>query len=270
MAGKIQRQDVKTEAELVGAGATKADLINDTQIYVTATGINKTLDDAIVDGDLGGGGGGITDMTLQVFTSSGTWNKPANLLFIEVWCVGGGGGSGGARAAVSGASARPGSGGGGGFTYERIPAASLGASVSVTVGSGGTAGAATPTNGGTGGTSSFGGFCSAAGGGGSLAVNQNVSGTGNSNGGGGGAGSGGNINISGQAGGNGSPSNAGSGIGGASLFGFGGIMVASVGTAGQNYGGGAAGPVATYIFSTATIAGGSGGQGIVYVKNYIG
>lgn len=58
MAGKIQKQDVKTEAELVAAGATKADLINDTQIYVSASGINKSLDDAIIDGDLSGGGGG--------------------------------------------------------------------------------------------------------------------------------------------------------------------------------------------------------------------
>jgi len=56
--GKIQKQDVKTVAELTGAGATAADLINDTQIYVTADGINKQLFDAIEDGDIGGGGGG--------------------------------------------------------------------------------------------------------------------------------------------------------------------------------------------------------------------
>lgn len=52
MAGKIQKQDVKTETELTGAGATAADLINDTQIYTSAASINKTLDDAIVDGDV--------------------------------------------------------------------------------------------------------------------------------------------------------------------------------------------------------------------------
>jgi len=53
MAGKIQKQDVKTEGELTGAGATVADLINDTQIYVSANSLNKTLDDAIIDGDIG-------------------------------------------------------------------------------------------------------------------------------------------------------------------------------------------------------------------------
>lgn len=56
MGGKIQGADVKTEAELVTAGATKTSLIRDTQIYVTGNSINKTLDDAIIDGDIGGGG----------------------------------------------------------------------------------------------------------------------------------------------------------------------------------------------------------------------
>lgn len=51
---KIQKQGVKTEAEVVSDGGTAADLINDTQIYVSANSINKTLDDAIVDGDIGG------------------------------------------------------------------------------------------------------------------------------------------------------------------------------------------------------------------------
>lgn len=53
---KIQGADVKTEADLISAGATKSSLIRDTQIYVSASSINKTLDDAIVDGDIGGGG----------------------------------------------------------------------------------------------------------------------------------------------------------------------------------------------------------------------
>lgn len=59
MAGKIQGADVKTEAELISAGATASSLIQDTQIYVSANTINKTLDDAIIDGDIGSGGGGI-------------------------------------------------------------------------------------------------------------------------------------------------------------------------------------------------------------------
>lgn len=55
MAGKIQNQDIKSAAELVSAGATAASLPNDDKIYVTASSINKTLKQAIIDGDIGGG-----------------------------------------------------------------------------------------------------------------------------------------------------------------------------------------------------------------------
>ena len=57
MAGRLQNEDHKSEAELTGAGGSASQLLNDTKIYVTATGINKTLEQAIVDGDIGGGGG---------------------------------------------------------------------------------------------------------------------------------------------------------------------------------------------------------------------
>jgi hypothetical protein len=55
--GKIQKQDIKTVAELTNAGATAADLPNDDQIFVSALNINKTLKDAITDGNIGGDGG---------------------------------------------------------------------------------------------------------------------------------------------------------------------------------------------------------------------
>lgn len=54
MAGKIQNEDVKSEAELTGAGGAVSQLINDTKIYVTANSINKKLSTAITDGDIGG------------------------------------------------------------------------------------------------------------------------------------------------------------------------------------------------------------------------
>lgn len=57
MSGLIQGADLKTEAELIAAGADKTYLPRDTQIYITAKGINETLDDAITLGRLGGGGG---------------------------------------------------------------------------------------------------------------------------------------------------------------------------------------------------------------------
>jgi len=58
MAGRIQKQDVKTLTELTNAGGAASDLIQDTQIYVSALSLNKQLSQAIEDGDLSGGGGG--------------------------------------------------------------------------------------------------------------------------------------------------------------------------------------------------------------------
>lgn len=57
MAGRIQNEDIKSAAELVSGGGTAAQLPNDDKVYVTASGINKTLKQAIIDGDITGGGG---------------------------------------------------------------------------------------------------------------------------------------------------------------------------------------------------------------------
>lgn len=54
-AGTIQNEDVKSESELITAGGTKAQLINDTKIYVTAGSLNKRLDEAIIAGDFASG-----------------------------------------------------------------------------------------------------------------------------------------------------------------------------------------------------------------------
>lgn len=73
MAGKIQNEDIKSAAELVSAGATAASLPNDDKVYVTASSINKTLKQAIIDGDIGGGGAYVVyDSTAQDITSGGT------------------------------------------------------------------------------------------------------------------------------------------------------------------------------------------------------
>lgn len=58
MSGRLQNQDFKSEAELIAAGASASSLLNDSKIYVTANSLNKTLDDAIIDGDIGGSGTG--------------------------------------------------------------------------------------------------------------------------------------------------------------------------------------------------------------------
>lgn len=73
MAGTIQNEDVKSEAELISAGGAKAQLINDTKIYVTSGTINKTLDDAIADGDISG----TTD--LPDFTVNNNKTTPTNI-----------------------------------------------------------------------------------------------------------------------------------------------------------------------------------------------
>ena len=120
---------------------------------------------------------------VRIFPSSGTWSVPPGVANVRARCFGGGGGAGA---------------GGGGFTMLAIYGLSGVTSVAVTVGAGG---AATFS----GGTSSFGSYCSATGG-------TWLSGTGA-----GGTGVGGDINNTGGAG----FSAQGSG-GVASLFGNGG------------------------------------------------
>jgi hypothetical protein len=161
--------------------------------------------------------GGFSDM--QVFTSTGTWTNPGNITKVKVTVVGGGG-AGGAPGNTSGG------GGGGGTAIEVIPFPS-GTNVPVTVG----AGSANTT----GGTSSFGPYCSA---------------TGGATGGGGalgGVGSGGQLNIAGGTGSKGGLNQSGtanqSGPGGNSYLGAGGLgnSQESPTKAGRLYGGGGAG-----------------------------
>lgn len=68
--GRLQNEDFKSEAEILAAGGSKSQLLNDTKIYISASGINKTLDDAIVDGDIGAGGGGAAG-DVSVFPADG-------------------------------------------------------------------------------------------------------------------------------------------------------------------------------------------------------
>ena len=106
---------------------------------------------------------------LQEFTGSGTYTKPAGATFVMVECFGAGGGGGSGRRS-SGNRSGGGAGGGGSYAYRLFKASDLASTVTVTIGSGGTAGAAQTvdnTNGITGvsgGDTTFGSHLSAFGG----------------------------------------------------------------------------------------------------------
>ena len=78
---KIQGKGVKNSTEIVAGGGTIADLPTDDQIYISANTINKTLKNAIIDGDLGGMGVN----TLAIFKGDegvASWSTGDNATFL--------------------------------------------------------------------------------------------------------------------------------------------------------------------------------------------
>lgn len=208
----------------------------------------------------------------QVFLSSGTYTKPAGLLYARVRVVGGGGGGGGADNGFGAA----GGGGGGGYAEEIFAAAAIGATETVTIGAAGAAGADTGGTGGTGGTTSLGSLISATGGTGGIgtAVAGTVTDPQMAGGGDGGIGSASQINAKGQPGQYGttivgaSSSICMAGDGGGNPLGGGGkgtIGIGAAGGAGGSFGGGGGGAAAN---NTTNRLGGAGFKGVVIVEEF--
>jgi len=222
-------------------------------------------------------GSGITEVAVQVFTASGTYTPTAGMAYCLVISTGAGGGGGGADNSDTSATRAGGGGGGGATCIELFSAATIGASQSVTIGTGGAGGANTGGNGGNGGDTTFGALHTAGGGVGATG-GVGASSTAILAGGAGGTASGGLLNIAGGMGGystsissRDSSGSAISGSGGGTFWGAGPGSINSftslAGIAGGAYGTGGTGGTATD--TTTGVTGGTGADGVCFVLEFV-
>jgi len=208
-------------------------------------------------------------LNMQAFTASGTFTTPAGSSTATVYryvVVGAGGGGGGSNGNYSSA----GGGGAGGVVIGSFTNVAPSTAITITIGSGGTAGANTGGSGGNGGNSSIGSPVSitANGAGGATGVAGGGSAAASA-GGSGGSASGGTVNISGAAGGNGASAGTAvfasmGGCGASGPYGGGGSggggYSVGAGSAAAGYGSGGGGGMAS------TSSGGAGAGGLVLIE----
>lgn len=215
----------------------------------------------------------IVPVNRRVVTASETYTPPVNISVLEFELVGAGGGSGGCST-TGGASVSSGGGGGGGG-YVKHTTSTIAASYTITIGAGGTGGAAGDNDGTAGGdtiVTDGASFTLTASGG---ALGQGAADSENASAGAGGAATGGTINYAGSKGdrsiGSASPvaSTLSNTYGGDSYVqrGTDGPTANNVGVAGVDYGGGAAGPYNS--LSQTQRAGAAGGDGVLILTEYL-
>lgn len=220
-------------------------------------------------------GTGFSTINIQTFTSTGTYTPTSGMKYCIIECVGGGAGGGATTTTGPTTVSSGGGGGGGGYARKFTSAATVGASQTVTIGDGGTAGAVAGGNGGNGGTTSVGTICVASGGNGGSGSGAVTAVFLANGGGGGGIGTTGDVLATGSGGGTGFGSSTSlyvsSGQGGSSVLGGAGAPVVGQGSAagavGGAYGAGGSGS-ATSPNNTQNI-GGAGAKGVVIITEYI-
>jgi hypothetical protein len=211
-----------------------------------------------------------TSIVRTLFTTSGTYTKPAGLKFLDVEIMSPGGGGGGCGGTAAGNYSAAGGGGSGAWGRQLFDAASLPTSVAYVVGASGAGGAASAA-GGAGGTSSFSTLSVTGGGGGAGSTQGTVGAAG---GGAGGVVTGGEIAATGGLGGFSyfvvASTFVFSGHGANSPFGQSGGAVVGGAAAGINASGfGAGGSGATNTASQASPRGGGGGApGFIRITEY--
>ena len=211
----------------------------------------------------------LSTVKIVTFTASGTYTPTVGIIYCVIECVGAGGGGAGAQS-TSGNVAGGGGGGSGSYSRKLATAAQIGASQTVTIGTGGTLGISANGSGGAGGDTSVGSLCIGKGGGGGGGGSTSLV-----NGGAGGVYGTGDVLTAGNQGGFGAgyaitTIHGFGGAGAPSVFGggvFTPVSVSSGGVSGKALGAGGSGGYSYNAISAAP--GGNGAPGSVIITEYI-